>query len=422
MKIRSVVFTGILLGLSGAIMAEDLILDGQEIPLAAGSSVSINPVTGDITATSADGNLVCTDPGAVTVGTLGASPNPVAQGNQLSMSWSSANATGCTPMGSLPGWSSANIGTQGPFTFTVNASPNTYTASVQCSNGSSSDTSNTVNVTVEEADPDAPTITNWQATSATTIEAGDSVTFDWSSQDAVTCEGSGNLPGWNGIQQTTQGPGTADVPAQTSPSTYSARLTCQNASGSTTTNSISVTVQEGTILGCEDREPPDGMTRDNTVLYNSGATTITWQAFFGVPFPQGNLSRVLDIDANQYASLEFTTGSSVPEEYRIVFDEAQAGGLDSSPKVISFSQCPGDFWEPEDDEDCRWFDVRASAIRFGADDSFVCALEPNTTYYLNITYSDEMDNFIPGDGIPDGNIEWFCDGNDCGNRMNAPNG
>lgn len=405
MKIRSVLAASLLLIGFAPVSAEDLILDGQNIPLAGGSSVSINPVTGDITATSANGNLVCTDPGAVSVSNFSASPNPVEQGQQLSLSWSSSNASSCSALGDLPGWSGASIGTQGPFSFTVTATPDTYTARVECTNGTNTATSPTLNITVEEGDPDAPTISGWQA-SPTTLEAGENVTFDWTSTDADSCQAAGNLPGWSG-SQSLQGPETITVPVGTAAGTYSARLQCSNPSGTTTSPTINITVQEGTIQGCDNRPDPSGMVRDTAIKYNSGASTLTWQDFFGTAFPNGLSQERFHIEPNKYAAIEFTTGSTVPSEIQMNYSGPQHQNLVNGFKVVTISECPGDFG-PQDDPNCRWTGILASSIRFGTSGGFTCNIEPNTRYFWNFTFSE--DTAITSD------ITWSCSGggNNCG--------
>ena len=413
MNIRTVLVAGFLLSVSGTPLAEDLILDGEEIPLAAGSSVTINPVTGDITAASANGNLVCTDPGAVSVSTLNASPNPVQQQEQLTVSWSSTNATSCEPVGTLPEWLSANIGLQGPETFGIVSQPGDYDVGVECSNPGGTATSNIVTVTVEEADPDAPTINSWTA-SPTTVDAGDSITFSWSTTDATSCSAQGNLPGWSG-PKSTQGPESITVPIGTTPSNYSARLSCSNASGSTTSNAITITVQDGGIAGCDNRPAPQGMSRDAAILYNSSASTLTWFDFFSQEFPNGQTTRKFTIDENEYAALEFTTGSSVSAQDQVNFSPPQGmGNTVGGFKLITISECPGDFGA-QDDPRCRWTGIGVSSdIRFGAQDSgFTCPISPNTRYFLNIVFSE--------DETVTSNPSWFCPGSTCGGLVFAPN-
>ena len=242
--------------------------------------------------------------------------------------------------------------------------------------------------------------------SPTTVTQGESVSVNWNGRGAWQCEGSG-LTGttWNGtkLPSGSQAVSTAPLAPNT---TYDVTLDCSNGPV-TDTASVSLTVNEGSGGGgvpqfCidDDRVPPAGLSQDTQILDGSSTITETWPQLFGQPFPQGN-GRDMAIQNGRYAQLEFNTdGLSTGVSGRLTFDILQTF-VPSGQKIISLSQCPGDFTDLND-SNCKKF-VGQGSLRWAINSGggFDCILSPNTTYYLNILYTDDDDP--PYD-------DWACTG------------
>ncbi len=241
--------------------------------------------------------------------------------------------------------------------------------------------------------------------SPTTVTQGQSVLFNWNGRGAWECEGSG-LAGttWNGakLPSGSQSVSTAALAPNT---TYNVTLDCSNGPVSDTAN-VSLTVNPSGGTGvpqfCIDdgRVPPAGLIRDTQILDGSSATTTTWFQLFGQEFPDGN-GRDMAIQNGRYAQLDFDTdGLTTGVSGRVTFDVLQTF-VPSGEKIITLSQCPGDFTDLND-ANCKKF-VGQGAIRWGINSGggFDCVLSPNTTYYLNILYTANDDP--PYD-------DWACTG------------
>ncbi len=103
---KHIILSAVILLTMSAAQSENLVLDGQVIPLNNSSIVSINPVSGDITATSQDGNLTCTSgsSGSPPIVNLNTSATTVVSGGSATLSWTVANsATSCVASGAWSG-------------------------------------------------------------------------------------------------------------------------------------------------------------------------------------------------------------------------------------------------------------------------------------------------------------------------------
>ncbi len=407
-----------------------LFLDGEPIDLATGSSVTINPVTGNITAQSQVGTLadVCTEAGvggsAVAVSPISATPNPVTAGSQVQINWISAGASGCSPTGNLPGWGGQAIGTQGPASFTVpsGASGGAYQAGVECVSGSSSDNSSTtVNVSEPQADP--PVINSFQVNGQNTtisnplvVQPGDNVNVTWSSTNASSCTGTGNFPGWSGAGKPASN-STGQTVSTNTVGNYTLTLTCSGPGGTSSAVTRHVNVQ-AVNPQCAGVSPPSSMSR-RTSGCSAGQppnpNCTLYESVFLAPFPGTSNGFQMRMRANDYLSFEFETGSTVPTG----FVNAQEGQFQAGngPKIVTISECMGQFDETNLDPRCIWRPAGNVAIEVQpstGSNPFRCPLQPNTTYYLNITFSTS-----PA-GTPSNDVTWSCDQAQsgwCGNLM-----
>lgn len=255
-------------------------------------------------------------------------------------------------------------------------------------------------------------VTNFTV-SPTTVTQGQSVNVNWNGRGAWECAASG-LPGttWDGLKlpSGSQAVSTAALAPNT---TYDVTLDCSNGPV-TDTAIVSLTVNEGSGGGgvpqfCIDqgRVPPAGLIRDTQILDGSATTTETWSQLFGQNFPQGN-GRDMSIQNGRYAQLDFTTdGLSTGVSGRLTFDVLQTF-VPSGQKIVTLSQCPGDFTDLND-TNCKRF-VGQGSLRWAINSGggFDCVLSPNTAYYLNILYTADDD--------PPYN-DWACTG--AGNPTSA---
>lgn len=277
--------------------------------------------------------------------------------------------------------------------------------------------------------------------SPSSIESGQSVTFNWSTEHVQSCAATAasTLPGWSGGNFSAQGPQTVVVNAAAG--NYSAGLICQNASGDTVTAgplNVTVTTGNGTPE-CTDRPPPAGLTRANNGRMATGTGTPSkpaefcsscgrqWHTMFDHNFARGNEAWYYQ-ESGRYHALEFQTGPlPAGEKGQIALNEsnnfATFHGIKNGRRFMSISKCPGDFHKAKLEPGC--FTASQGVHVFfwegSANESVIrCPLEPNTTYYLNIVYTDSPEN--------DPNPEWSCTGQQpgssfrgCGNMM-TPSG
>jgi len=132
------------------------------------------------------------------------------------------------------------------------------------------------------------------------------------------------------------------------------------------------------------------------------------------PWPSNSVRRDLFVEGNegrQFIALEFDSGD-IPTDLtgRIMQEVPQFGGASSGVKMWSFSRCPGDFNKDLIDAEMGPGCVRED--RFGVTQSFgwggpsdanvmdpdLCALQPDTRYYLNIVFT-EADAGTPPEDI-----------------------
>lgn len=390
---------------------EDCVLQGL-------SSISS---TGDLNVSVADFEACMGDsvPG-LAVSQLLVSDTSVLPNDTLEMLWVSAGAFSCSPQGNLPGWTSQFTGLAGPLTFSVpgSAQPGQYSAAIQCSDGENVVLSPSVTVQIEQAQvnpPAAPTL----SVSPSTVQQGQSVQITWSSSNATGCSvptaGSGDLPGWSG-NKSTAGNQTIQISEAVGSGNYTVRLRCQNAGGNSPITSRTVTVQEASPSSCgPNQQPPNGMARATVCTQSGGGDCRSYADFFG-GFPGTTSIRFFVLQPNTYAAMAFTP-NSVPAAARaqLNVEPLQTGGIGPGGLIWSISNCPGDFnknavIDVMGDPACFLSGVFANfGFNFGGSDSSTvstrCALtlDPGTTYYLNILYSNDDPNTTPGS-----DLTWSC--------------
>ncbi len=195
-------------------------------------------------------SIQVTEPAAPTVA-LNASSTTVDEGDNVTLTWSTTNADGCSASGAWSGGrSTSGSRTVGPLT-----GNSTFTLSCSGDGGNASD-SVTVNVTPAPAEPPAVSL----SLADTGINAGESTTLSWSASNATGCTASG---AWSGSRNTT---GSINV-APNATSTYN--LSCTGEGGA---DSASVTLTVSTDA------PTLSFSSSDDLIDQGGSVTLSWTA------------------------------------------------------------------------------------------------------------------------------------------------
>lgn len=131
-------------------ISQDLILDGNNIPLDSNSTVTIDPVTGNVSVTSLAGDLTCSSSSTAPVlSLLTANPTTVVSGGSSTISWTlSGQATSCTKSGDWTGTLTGADVTDGSHNEIVTNITTNSSFSLQCSNAVGNSAFLTANVSV----------------------------------------------------------------------------------------------------------------------------------------------------------------------------------------------------------------------------------------------------------------------------------
>jgi len=162
--------------------------------------------------------------------TLSASPSSLPYNGSTTLSWASANSSGCTASGNWSGNKAAS-GSQAIVALTANSSFN-----LSCS-GPGGDASDSISITVA-----APLPTLSFSASPSTVAQNGSTTLEWSSTDVTSCTASGD---WSGNKSAT---GSETIIVPTIDTQYT--LICNGAGGNVidTVNVAVVLNNNGTAL------------------------------------------------------------------------------------------------------------------------------------------------------------------------------
>lgn len=350
---------------STAIAQVTVVIDNKTIPTDHISSISILKNTNVVSiSTTVDYTVEPTVVGDdVAITSFYVTPATVEQNETATLSWTSENADQCTASGGVGSWGGtvALSGSEQVTTDVVGPQEFILTCTGPVGDPAVRNTTLTVNLA------NAVAITSFSASPVSIVE-GESTMISWVTENATSCTPSQGTAEWLATDITLPS-GSVEITIAENGS-YLFSLTCEGDIGDPVNDSAAVSV---TAVG-QCAEP---------VL---SGTTVEWQSFFGSAFPGPTYKNVATtIGQNSYRAIRFET-ADIDSFGR--FQMAQTVG---SPIVLlgAISECPGDFdVEPICDKvwglggDLTWSTVS---------DYRTCYLDDNTTYYLNLTFTDGVD-------------------------------
>jgi hypothetical protein len=282
---------------------------------------------------------------------------------------------------------------------------------------------------VEVSCDDVQVETSSLSVDSNTVEQGRNVRFTWSSKGAWSCAATG-FGSWENDSREPFGTNLSVSTSNIAIGTHTAGLTCLNGPVTGQTRSVSITVEEPdedtdpapVPAACDGRGMPSNWNRMSTgtnschFQLNQHIQTSDCRFFEEIfPFPfddKGGNQRVMGMRGNNggrhYVALEFDSGSYPGgAQDNLDINQPQTSGLNNRRKLISISQCPGDFDAAKIADEMGPGCIRESFtdnLRVGGSD-FVsdpnrCGLQPNTTYYLNILHTNSPVGTSGGDIEP----------------------
>lgn len=343
----------------------DLYIDGQQIPGTEISSIDINPLSGDITVVTIPGYIITPEvPGiGVAISSFTVSSSNVSVDDLITFTWVTENAVSCEATDGVDGWAGSAISPESGGSLDITAATiGSHTFTVTCTGAEVTDTSSR-SVVVNITSPDAVAITSFTASPAE-ISEGESTTLSWTTSNAASCAPTGGAGGWSGLTLGTSGSETVTISAANA---YTFTLTCQGITGDEAVATEVVTVTPP-VANC------DTPTLTGTVK--------EWTPFWGTAFPKPVYKlQNLSVPRNGYAAIEFNTGNFV--DNGIIKQIENTTTLSFAKFVIS--QCPGDFRAASG---CAKSMRLGSKLLWSTNGTSGCKLDANTTYYLNLTYTD----------------------------------
>ncbi len=135
-----------------------IVIDNQVIPTADIESIVILPNSNLISVTTTIPYTVMADnspppPGDVVINSFSVSSSTITEGQSVSLSWTTANASSCTPTGGTGGWNSRVIGLPNSNTTITITSAGTYTFGLTCQGASGNPVTRSIVVTAQAEPP-----------------------------------------------------------------------------------------------------------------------------------------------------------------------------------------------------------------------------------------------------------------------------
>ncbi len=343
-----------------------IVIDGQQIPTEHIASIVILPNTNEINVAT----TVAYDVSPAVVGdnvainSFIASSTTVLAGQAVSFSWNTSNAVSCAATGGVDGWAGTTITLPSGSATITTATIGTHTFTLTCDGSEAGDTA-ARNTTVTTAPADAVVFTSFTAV-PDSVTVGDTTSISWDIVNAESCTPTGGTADWT-AQQISLPSGSADIIMDTV-GTYTFSLVCQGPSDQQTGSDV-VTVS------------PEAQSCDSVTL---SGTTVDWGDFWFDDFPNPRYENVTNyiIPRQGYLALEFDTADIVDDGKISALENSSTPGI----RIGAISQCPGDFNVPAE---CSYVWGLGGGIRWATNGKLgACDLDPNTTYYFNISFTD----------------------------------
>ncbi|NNL95275.1 MAG: hypothetical protein HKO64_06595 [Xanthomonadales bacterium] len=238
-------------------------------------------------------------------------------------------------------------------------------------------------VTKDGNPPPGPNVViNSLTASDTVILVGESITISWSTTDADSCTPSGGDGGWDS-EVISLPSGTSSSLTMATSGSFNFRLDCSNDTPSQTFRTVTVQVND-------DVDPPNPSNCPDPAL--TGGTR-DWATHFGTNWPDPAYAEVVTaIGDSSYLALEFNTGNIVEDGGFTTITHTSTSGI----RLGAISECPGDFVDhlPDAVGACTEEFFIGGSVKWNTNSGYQfgqCNLEPNTTYYLNLTFTDGLD-------------------------------
>jgi hypothetical protein len=236
---------------------------------------------------------------------------------------------------------------------------------------------------VRDTDPEAgpSVVINSLTASSTSILEGQSVIISWTTTAADSCTPSNGGGGWTS-QVIALPSGSSAALTLATAGTYSFRLNCSNATPSSTFRTVSVTVNAD--------DPAPG---DDCPTPTLAGNTVSWAGHFTQTWPDPIYAEVTtSIPRAGYLAIAFNTGNFVDDGGIASIQHTSTSGN----RLGAISECPGDFSQrlPDTLFRCTYEWYIGGGIIWNTesgDQSRECNLQPNTNYYLNLTFTDGVD-------------------------------
>lgn len=301
-------------------------------------------------------------------------PSEIELGGTATIAWQVSNAEYCEPRVGTPEWMATDITTTGGQADVMPTAlgENIFRAMCEDADGNRLYRHATVNV-IEPVNTGGPVSLSLMA-SPNEIELGESTTISWVASNAESCEPRVGTPEWMAADISTSGGQLVVTPSSAGEQVY--RAACVGTDGTWIYRHTTVVVNPSqTQASCQDPSL-DGYTD-------------TWASVFGENFPEPHSTQVyFGIPRDGYRAVSFNSNSIEDNGLIATIETIPAGRLGA------VSECPGDFdVAPE----CKWSWGYNGGIQWETDGSLSvtggprCKLKPNTTYYLNLTFTDGED-------------------------------
>lgn len=358
-----ILISALIMSCSTAIAQMEIRIDGQPIPTDAISDIVIMPNENllEITTTVNYDVSVQTIGDGVAITNFTASSYNVVEGQNVTFSWATSNADDCNAIGGVDGWAETAIGANGTKTITTSTvGNNQYTLECSDANDTVSDA-----VMVATTSADAVNITSFTAV-PNAIMVGETTTLSWSTVNADSCTPTGGTADWVSLG-TLPSSGNEIVTISDS-GNYSFGLTC--------TGSVDQQSKTATVVVSPEVQSCDSVTLAGNV--------VNWSSFWYDAFPRPVYQNVTNyiIPQRGYLAIEFDTGNIIDDGKISALENASTPGI----RKGSISTCPGNFDVPAS---CAYTWGLGGGLTWATNGKTgACQLDPNTTYYFNITFTD----------------------------------